>query len=251
MKLQFIIIAILVFGQNCFSMEDKPDYLITQEYTLEIWEFPLESYFKNDSRPDYLFADVTDKDYNLKSYVAYWQLRNDSLFLVKVNVNSKDISLGRIFKNVKKKYEVYAFWYNASITTKKGKLLAGMLPEFEDIYSFKNGILTGKETNHYSFFSESDYTNNPELLMNYIQDNLDYTTLDEPFEKAKVYVQIFGVSESGVIDSVGIIRGWDRARDSEAIRVVKSIPKWTVIHKNGKHFDFTWTIPVKFGHNEK
>ena len=46
--------------------------------------------------------------------------------------------MGRIFKNVKKKYEVYAFWYNASITTKKGKLLAGMLPEFEDIYSFKN-----------------------------------------------------------------------------------------------------------------
>jgi len=87
--------------------------------------------------------------------------------------------------------------------------------------------------------------------MNYIKNNINYSTLDEPYEKAKVYVQIFGVSESGVIDSVGIIRGWDSARDSEAIRVVKSIPKWTVIHKNGKLFDFTWTIPVKFGQNEK
>jgi hypothetical protein len=187
----------------------------------------------------------------LKSYIAYWELRNDSLFLEKVKVNSKEIPLSRIFKNTKKKYEIYAFWYNASITTKKGKLMAGMLPEFEDIYSFKKGTLKGKETNHYSFSSESDYSNNPELLMNYIQNNINYSTIDEPYEKAIVYVQIFGVSESGVIDSVRIIRGWDSVRDSEAIRVVKSIPKWTVIHKNGKRFSFTWTIPVKFEKNEK
>lgn len=251
MRLQLLIIAILVFGQNCFSMEDNPDYIIIQGDTLEIWDFPLDSYFKNDSRPDFLFADATDKEYKLKSYVAYWELRNDSLFLEKVNVNSNEISVSRIFKSTKKYHEVYASWYNTTITVHKGKLMAGLLSEFENIYSFKNGTLTGNEYNHYSFFRESDYTNNPELLMNYIQNNINYSMLDEPYEKAKVYVQIFRVSESGVIDSVGIYRGWDKARDSEAIRVVKSIPKWTVLHKNGKHFDFTWTIPVKFGQNEK
>jgi hypothetical protein len=232
-------------------MEDNPDYLIIQGDTLEIWEFPLESYFKNDSRPAYLFADATDKKFNLKSYIAHWEYRNDSLFLEKINVNSKEISLSRIFKNAQKKQEIFAFWYNASITAKKGKLIVGFLSEFEDIYSFKNGRLTGKETNHYSLFSESDYTSNQELLLNYIQHNINYSTLDEPYERAKVYVQIYSVSEYGVIDSVGIIRGWDSARDSEAIRVVKLIPNWTVIHKNGKHFDLTWTIPVKFGQNEK
>lgn len=241
----------LIFVQNCFSMEDNPDYIITRGDTLEIWEFPLESYFKKDSRPDYLFVDATDKEYNLKNYVAYWELRNDSLFLLKVNINSKEIPLSRIFKSNPNNFEIYAFWYNASITTQKGKLMAGLLSEFEFIYSFKNGKLTNEETNHYTIFSESDYTNNPELLMKYIQNNIDYSSLKEPYEKAKVFVQILRVSEFGVIDSVGIIRGWDSVRDSEAIRVVKSIPEWTVLHKNGKHFDFTWTIPVKFGQNEK
>lgn len=251
MKFQFIIIGILIFIQNCFSMEDNPDYIIIHGDTLETWEFPLESYFKTKSRPDFLFADASDKEYNLKSYVAYWELRNDSLFLEKVNVNSKEIPLIRIFKDSAANCEFFASWYNSSITTQRGKRIAGLLNEYENIFSFKNGKLSGEETNHYSIFSESNYASEPELLMNFIKNNINYSNTDEPNELGTVYVQILKVSESGKIDSVGIIRGWDSSRDSEAIRVIKLIPEWTVIYKNGEHFNMTWTIPVKFGLNEK
>jgi hypothetical protein len=89
------------------------------------------------------------------------------------------------------------------------------------------------------------------LLKKYIKDNIDYSNItNEPYEKARVYVQILSVTEDGKIDSVNVVRGWDNERDNEAVRVVKSIPEWNVLYRHGEQFNLTWTIPVIFGKEE-
>ena len=124
----------------------------------------------------------------------------------------------------------------------------GSIYEFEREFIFSKGILTGVKEYDNSKSRKCKFTENPELLKKYIQENINYSNItDEPYEKARVYVQILGVTEDGKIDSVKVIRGWDRERDEEAIRVVKSIPEWDVLYRHGEQFHITWAIPVIFG----
>lgn len=227
-------------------MEDEPDYLIINSDTIEIWTFPLDSYFPESERPDYFYPTEEDKEYRLKCYSATWELRNDSLFLKQLSVANKQVQISNILKNSKKYRNGFAYWFTDPIIINSGNPIT-LRWEFEKIVSFSKGIKSNEILNHYTIYKRSEYTEDWEKLKSFIYENIDYSKLDEPYERAKVFVGIFTVTEEGKIDSVNIVRGWDKIRDDEAMRVVKSIPDWPVIHKNGKHFDEKWVIPVNFG----
>ncbi len=227
-------------------MEDEPDYLIINSDTIEIWTFPLDSYFPDSERPDYFYPTEEDKEYRLKCYSATWELRNDSLYLRHLSIGKKQIQISNIFKNNENTRNGFAYWFTDSITVFSGSQIAILRREFEKIINFSKGLKSHEILNHYTIFKRSEYTEDWEKLKTFIYENIDYSRLDEPFERARVYVRIVTVTEKGKIDSVNIVRGWDKIRDEEAIRIVKSIPNWPVIHKNGKHFDEEWVIPVKF-----
>ncbi len=61
----------------------------------------------------------------------------------------------------------------------------------------------------------------------------------------RVYVQ-FVVEPNGVVDNVKVVRGVDPALDAEAIRVVKSSPKWAPGKQRGKAVRVAYTIPIVF-----
>ena len=61
----------------------------------------------------------------------------------------------------------------------------------------------------------------------------------------RVYVQ-FVVEPNGVVDNVKVVRGVDPALDAEAIRVVKSSPKWKPGKQRGKAVRVAYTIPIVF-----
>lgn len=80
----------------------------------------------------------------------------------------------------------------------------------------------------------------------YITDNLKYP--EEAKEKGlsvRVFVQ-FTVNEEGNVENVKIARGIDPALDKEALRVVKSMPKWTPGIQHGRPFKISYTVPVEF-----
>lgn len=87
-----------------------------------------------------------------------------------------------------------------------------------------------------------------EALKKYIKDNLKFpqTAIDMGIE-GKCYLK-FVVSESGNISNVKVIRGVQDCPecDREAIRVVKSMPKWKPGTINGKPVHSTFTLPVPF-----
>lgn len=61
----------------------------------------------------------------------------------------------------------------------------------------------------------------------------------------RVVVQ-FVVSKTGSIENVQVVRGRHPALDREAVRVVKSMPKWNPGRNNGQPVKVTYTLPVNF-----
>ncbi|MBR5726068.1 MAG: energy transducer TonB [Muribaculaceae bacterium] len=83
-------------------------------------------------------------------------------------------------------------------------------------------------------------------LMKYVQSHINY-----PREAAvnkiqgRVIVQ-FVIDEIGKVGEVKVVRSVDKDLDKEAIRVVKSLPKFTPGRQNGKAVSVWYTLPVSF-----
>ncbi len=63
--------------------------------------------------------------------------------------------------------------------------------------------------------------------------------------QGKVYVK-FVVNQTGNIEQVKVLRGVDPALDKEAIRVIKSLPKWKPGSQRGKPVKVSFTVPIYF-----
>ena len=83
-------------------------------------------------------------------------------------------------------------------------------------------------------------------LMKYLQENIKY-----PPEAAKndiegrVVVQ-FIIDETGQVGDVQVVRSVDEELDAEAVRVVKSMPKFTPGRQDGKAVAVWYTLPISF-----
>lgn len=83
-------------------------------------------------------------------------------------------------------------------------------------------------------------------LMKYIQNNVKYPPIAKEYNiTGKVYVS-FIVDKSGSVTDVKIVRGVDKSLDAEAVRVVKSLPKYKPGKQRGKAVRVMFTIPINF-----
>jgi len=81
---------------------------------------------------------------------------------------------------------------------------------------------------------------------NWVMENLEYPGIAaENGISGTVYVQ-FVVEPSGEVNKVTIMRGVDPALNNEAIRVVKTSPKWVAGKQRGKPVRVAFTFPIKF-----
>lgn len=83
-------------------------------------------------------------------------------------------------------------------------------------------------------------------LMKYIKDNLRYPEIcREGAAMGRVHV-VFIVNEDGSLSDIKVIRSISPELDKEAIRVVKSMPKWNPAKQNGKAVKMKYVVPVNF-----
>ena len=82
--------------------------------------------------------------------------------------------------------------------------------------------------------------------MKYIADHLRYpeTTVNGHIEGRIILG--FTVNEDGSLSDIKVMRSLTPALDKEAIRVVKSMPKWNPAKQNGKAVKSKYTVPVVF-----
>ena len=83
-------------------------------------------------------------------------------------------------------------------------------------------------------------------LMGYLRDNIHYPTVAaENGVQGRVVVG-FVVERDGSITDVNVLRSVDPSLDREAMRVVKSMPKWTPGKQNGSTVRVKYQVPVTF-----
>lgn len=106
-------------------------------------------------------------------------------------------------------------------------------------------VVAEEET--FSIVEESPEYPGGQMAMNrFIATNVVYPPVAvEAGIQGKVYVQ-FVVEKDGSIGEVKVIRGIGGGCDREAVRVVKSMPKWKPGTQRGKPVRVRFTLPVNF-----
>ena len=83
-------------------------------------------------------------------------------------------------------------------------------------------------------------------LMKYLQSHINYPPMAaENNVQGRVVVQ-FVVDKSGRVGEVKVVRSVDKDLDKEAVRVCKSLPKFTPGRQNGQAVSVWYTLPVTF-----
>jgi len=83
-------------------------------------------------------------------------------------------------------------------------------------------------------------------LMKYIADNIKYPVIaQENGIQGRVICQ-FVVNKDGSIVDINVVRSVDPSLDKEAIRVIKSMPKWKPGKQRGKAVRVKFTLPIVF-----
>jgi len=83
-------------------------------------------------------------------------------------------------------------------------------------------------------------------LMKYIQKNLKYPVIAKEYNiTGKVYIS-FIVDKTGSVTNVKVVRGVDKNLDDEAIRVIKSLPKYKPGTQRGKPARVMLIVPIDF-----
>ena len=83
-------------------------------------------------------------------------------------------------------------------------------------------------------------------LMKYLQSHINYPPMAaENNVQGRVVVQ-FVVDKTGKVGEVKVVRSVDKDLDKEAVRVCKSLPKFTPGRQNGPAVSVWYTLPVTF-----
>ena len=83
-------------------------------------------------------------------------------------------------------------------------------------------------------------------LMKYIQKNVKYPPIAKEYNiTGKVFIS-FVVDKSGSVTNVKVVRGVDKNLDAEAVRVIKSLPKYKPGKQRGKAVKVMFTVPINF-----
>lgn len=83
-------------------------------------------------------------------------------------------------------------------------------------------------------------------LMSFIGKSIKYPVIaQENGIQGKVILR-FVVSKTGVISNIEVLRSLDPACDKEAVRVVKTLPKWIPGKQNGVNVPVYFTLPIQF-----
>lgn len=254
----FIFVLLLLSSPQAFSTVQTPDYLEYQGELYLLEDFPLAPYLEAHPNPIYetLFEEGNTACY--RGYIAYWAIRNDSLFLTDIFPTNSDsdeelpIDKTLIFTKLKKDQPVFAYWVTDDLLTVFGEVLvrntAVMLYSNERVFSVQKGKVISINV-YDNTKTSTPMEGKEELVHNYIQYNINYSNLENvPEEEVSLSVQ-FSVQDDGTIGDATVVDidgNYPEDMKAEAIRVVKSIPQWDVYYHLGRAMNFPQWLEVRF-----
>ncbi len=169
------------------------------------------------------------------------EIANDSVIKAKDYLNeSKNYGTEAYFENKKKEDELKNKLQNLDLagvgTIEPMAVSVGAPPQNE---------ATTKDSNEI-YRSVEQLAKAPYNYTEYISKNIQYPQEAQDNEiEGRVTVQ-FVVKKDGSISNVDVKRKAHPLLDAEAIRVVKSMPKWEPATQNGKKVNSYYTLPITF-----
>ena len=118
------------------------------------------------------------------------------------------------------------------------------------VEEYKAPVVEEKEVEETEIFTVVEenpgFPGGDEARIKFLQSNMKYPTMArESGIQGKVYVT-FVVEKNGNVTDVKILRGIGGGCDEEAIRVVKSMPKWNPGKQRGKNVRVQFNLPIQF-----
>ncbi|MFN3341075.1 MAG: energy transducer TonB [Flavobacteriales bacterium] len=93
---------------------------------------------------------------------------------------------------------------------------------------------------------QAEFPGGMEKLRDFLSANLKFPPMaKESGVQGKVYVQ-FVVFKDGSVGDIKVLRGIGSGCDEEAVRVVKSMPKWNPGKQRGRAVSSRFTLPINF-----
>lgn len=83
-------------------------------------------------------------------------------------------------------------------------------------------------------------------LMKFLSDNIKYPVIAQENGIQGRVITTFVVERDGSITDVNVVRGQDPSLDKEAVRVIKTMPRWKPGQQRGKPVRVRFTLPVQF-----
>ena len=109
---------------------------------------------------------------------------------------------------------------------------------------------SGKELHNDSiyFLAESMpvFAGGDEGLLKYLKEHIHYPAAARASRTEGKVILSFIVDRSGAITGLKVLRGIGKGCDEEAVRVIRSMPKWTPGKIKGKEVRVQMNLPVKF-----
>lgn len=259
--LTILLLCITCKKGNCTY--EIPDYLTYKGKTYEIYTNALEEYFNIHGRPDSIIYRTSERVMGCsRGYIAHWEIKNDSLFLNKLqDIMEKEIDLKLIFKDRQVKGRVFANWYNDTIINPYGKSIYNDFAfektyEYERKLVFKKGILSKVSTKDNPYYDYGiiyvrcekmpEFPGGEWALKRYLIDNTKTPkSAKSKGISGKVYVG-FIVSKDGSLVELRILKPNAPSLNKEAVKIVKSMPKWTPGSHNGKPVSVYMSVPINF-----
>ena len=93
---------------------------------------------------------------------------------------------------------------------------------------------------------QPEYPGGSSALMKFLSDNIKYPVIAQENGIQGRVITNFVVERDGSISDVQVIRGQDPSLDKEAVRVIKTMPRWTPGQQRGKPVRVRFTLPVVF-----
>ena len=128
-------------------------------------------------------------------------------------------------------------------------LIGIVIPSFFYAQDKQNGNAVQGKDAEYAFEQlevKPEYPNGNEGLGKYLSENIKYPKKAlKNGVSGKVFVQ-FVIDKTGKVTNVVAVRGVEKSLDKEAVRVIKSMPKWKPGMKDGQPVKVKYTIPINF-----
>lgn len=93
---------------------------------------------------------------------------------------------------------------------------------------------------------KAEYPGGQAALMSYLSNNIHYPNAAREAGIQGLVILQFTVNSDGSIENIDVMRSPDASLEKEAIRVVKSMPRWHPGENNHKKVRSTFKLPVNF-----